>query len=419
MKRLFVFFFFLMGLSFILRSQHISERAVMHSRKLDTAPILVIEQSLAQKDCYFVVIAVDEFDNYDPLKSSQNLSRLRYAEKHVLRKSYSDVFPINLQGRVLAEDVKYKLASLAHKVDENSVLIVFMASHGVTTSDGQYYFITSDSPELDALHNPDSQDALSGTFLMNFFNDAGETGAQVLVFIDTCNAEGMFKDKDVNENVYCVASSERDQTAKEIETKSLFSDKLEDLFTSQDENLANGQDGYVSASSLSYLLAQAVNTHGEEYKQNVSHTDVKTFPVFKYLDYSKRLPLAGSAFLPWKVPSTEDWKCYCATACVGLEAASALSLVICASVASNSKNIIQTAEYDTHDLDRHRRQGRNASIGCIVSASTFALSYLLRFGLVECDYVHRFRNGETQNVKVSMRTALDADMVGMNLTFNF
>ena len=74
-------------------------------------------------------------------------------------------------------------------------------------------------------------------------------------------AEGMFADKPIDKNVFCIASSKKDQNALQIESKSIFSDKLEDLLTSQDDNLKDGQEGYVWISSIFKLLTERVNTH--------------------------------------------------------------------------------------------------------------------------------------------------------------
>lgn len=379
-----------------------------------------------KENCYFLRITIDKFDKTDNLKCTENLKRLDFTEKHILNKSYESVESDQLSGYVTAREVIDKFDALNESVGEESMVIIVLASHGYVNN-GDYYFVTSDS-DIEVTNS-----MVSGDFLIKSINEMGTKGARVLLFIDTCHAEGMFADKPIDKNVFCIASSKKDQNALQIESKSIFSDKLEDLLTSHDDYLKDGKEGYVWISSIFKLLTERVNTHQKEWSQTSVHNNTddlrRDAPVFKYVDYSRRFPVTGKAFLPWSIPNErylpyslpkeDKRKETCCKAMVGLEAASLISFVTCWGFNTSAKCKIQKAQYDTPDLDKYRKRGKMSSVGCICSVAAFAVSYACRFGIVNCEYRQQFRNGDQSDVKVAVHATAAEDYVGMGLTFNF
>ena len=81
-----------------------------------------------------------KYEHFINIKSSKNLTGIHKASKNIFPLNYDQVHECYLEGHVTTADVVGNLYSISNKVDEESLVIIILSSHG-EYKDGEYYFI--------------------------------------------------------------------------------------------------------------------------------------------------------------------------------------------------------------------------------------------------------------------------------------
>lgn len=323
-----------------------------------------------KENLHFVCVAVDKFQDNKfaesnnkrllDLPCSANLSILKNCPK-ALRKQYKNVTNTFLGGKesVGTSEIINTLNAITHKSNlNNSLVIVILASHAEYI-DGKYIFYTSDS-------------YIEGDTLVKIFNSYRNKGADVLVFIDTCHSEWLYKDQKSN-GVFYIGASKYDQKSWDLHNESRFSTTLSKAFRSEINFLKRDDVPNIWADDFYNVLKQHaekdIQTVVTSYKPEVSGNN--NFPVMKNYKWSKKKN--DMIWTPWKVsPTDNNWVEW---TFVGLEGASVVSFFACGITQEIARNKITNLNVDDQRADKYRKMGKEAAIGCIASAGVLLVSY--------------------------------------------
>ena len=361
---------------------------------------------------HLLSIAIDSFRDFESLYSTKNLIGLKSAWENVFPISYKRGYFNFLEGNVKRNDIVNSIRELDSATDQNSLVIVVIASHGTnTTSD--YYLISSDTESFDV-----PSTAISGKFLRDSFEKMADKGARILVFIDTCHAEALYGGGEYQGKVYYFASSAINETSKEIETESPFSKKLCEVLNSKVKDLAGINDGFIMLSGIRSQLEASIKNITKKYQQTF-----RAYPSEDMLEESailksaqvKKAPISASPFLPWSVSERNgvafDY------AMIVLEGVSLASFVTCGIVQEVCKCKISKNDKAGYSSEVYRNRGKNAAIGCCVSAGVLCASYIARTAHVYCQYKLKYK--EDQYATISVYPNASPSFTGVQFALNF
>lgn len=370
-----------------------------------------------KKNIHIVCIAVDEFNDYEHfinINSSKNLTGIHKASKNIFPLNYAQVHECYLEGHVTTADVVGNLYSISNKVDEESLVIIILSSHG-EYKDGEYYFITSDT----STDIPNT--AVSGTALRSSFNQMSTKGASVLVFIDTCHAAGIFENKNNSAGICYFASSGIHEKSTEVDETRAFSNRISDIFNSNISNHIPGD--FITINSIAGDLTGLMIAKTEEQYKHSLHSNYRycgiegsSFGVIKYIDTDK-VPFSAKPFIPWSVSQRKGR--YFDYSLIAIEGACAISFLSCGITQVIAKNKIKELSVSGLDTAIYRQRGRNAAIGCCVSAGTFLLAYAVKAGHVYYQYELQYREKQQKKMNVAIYPSANYTNAGLTIALNF
>ena len=372
-------------------------------------------------------IAIDNFKAADALNSVKSLKKMKAVCKMYMPKTYKNVKYINhcKNGTVNKGDIINSLKDVDNSSDSNTVVMSTISSHGEKIGNS-YYLITSDTSR-DSNENIDTATAVSGKEFCKLVANISKTAARVIIFVDTCFAEGIYAEFDSeikshnikNKNTYWIAVTGSDSATIEENYGSEFSTSLISTLKGRNEDPfekdKNGKLIYLSFSSLhSFMQKDSVKA-----KPNKVEADLD-FVLMNYVDPSTYFET--KSLLPWKVSESGRGLDY---AMIGIESASAVAFLACLGTEVYCKKRLAAYSSDDevygYELDKIRKTGKGASVGCWVSAAGFLSSYLIRTFHVGFETRRLSRGGPgDKNKNMSLTPASSSDMpVGLRLTYNF
>lgn len=396
--------------SYCLIGQPVTVRSPNYTNKDEVIKINKI--AIDKEEIHLLSIAIDEFRDSESLNSRKNLLGLKNAWENVLPISYKRGYYNFLEGNVKRNDIINSIRDLGSEADKNSIVIVVIASHGINTA-SDYYLITSDTKSSDM-----SNTAISGKFLRESFEKIAAKGARVLVFVDTCHAEALYGGEIYQGKVHYFASSAVNETSKEIETKSPFSEKLCEVLNSKVKDLAGINDGFIMLSGIRSQLEASVKNIAKTYHQTFrtypSEDELVDVAILKSSQV-KKAPISAKPFLPWSV--SERGGVAFDYAMIGIEGASLVSFVTCGIVQEVCKKRIANNDAAGYSSEVYRNHGRNAAIGCCVSAGVMCASYIARTVHVYCQYKLKYK--EDQYATISVYPNATSSYAGVQIAFKF
>lgn len=373
-------------------------------------------------------IAIDIFpySQAKSLKSVESLKGIKTACERYMSKTYKDVKYIdccndkNTPGIVNKNDITQRLGSVDRDADSNTVVMITVSSHGEKIDDS-YYLITSDTIR-DSNGKIDTTTAVSGKEFCELVTEISNKAARVIIFVDTCFAEGIYKNFDSSiKNTYWIAVTNSDSMAIEESYGSEFSKSLTSTLMGKNEkpfeNDKNGKPIYLSFSSLRSFMKKNNNN---VVVNPIDIDDELDFVLMNYVDPSTYFET--KSLLPWKVSEPGRGLDY---AMIGIESASAVAFLACLGTEVYCKKRLAAYSSDDevygYELDKIRKTGKGASVGCWVSAAGFLSSYLIRTFHVGFETRRLSRGGSgDKNKNMSLTPASSSDMpVGLRLTYNF
>lgn len=367
-----------------------------------------------KKNIHLICIAIDEFEHFKNIKSSKNLAGIHNASKDIFPLNYNNVHEYYLEGHVTTAEVVGNLYSISNKVDRESLVIIILSSHG-EYKDDEYYFITSDTS------NDIQNTAVSGTALRSSFNQMSTKGASVLVFIDTCHAAGIFENKNNSAGICYFASSGIHEKSTEVDGERAFSNRISDIFNSNISNHIPGD--FITINSIAGDLTGLMIAKTEEQYKHSLHSNYRycgiegsSFGVIKYIDTDK-VPFSAKPFIPWSVSQRKGR--YFDYSLIAIEGACAISFLSCGITQVIAKNKIKELSVSGLDTAIYRQRGRNAAIGCCVSAGTFLLAYAVKAGHVYYQYELQYREKQQKKMNVAIYPSANYTNAGLTIALNF
>ncbi len=374
---------------------------------------LIRPVGIENENLILLSVAIDQFEDttkcYAPLECSKNLPNLKDISEHVLRKSYTKVTPHILEKNVKLNKITDELEDIIPYADKNTTVIIILASHG-SYDNNEYYFIATDTDSKNL-----SKTAISSTYLCNIFNKMAYNGAKVLVFIDTCYGEALYKDHCNNSNVYYFASSTASQTSKEYDGKSAMTHKFYELLSSK----IDCSTGYISLYDIAYTLKDIVDRSAKQ--DFCSYPDIDTIKKnnFNVLRYIEDLPPFNTeALIPWKMSNKRKGV---DVTLVTLEGVSLASIIACGIGQEVCKCKINKMETDFEAM-KYRQYGKNFAWGCCASATVFLTSYIWRLCNVQWEYRKNFEKNssfDTSTLSFRVNPYLAQDHTGISMIINF
>ena len=405
MKKYILLIIFICSINLTWGNDYIKERKINAE--------LIRPVGIENENLVLLSVAIDQFEDttncYSQLACSKNLPNLKDICEHVLRKSYRKVTPHILEKNVKRDKIVHELQDLTLHADKNSTVIIILASHG-SYDNNEYYFIATDTDSKNL-----SKTAIGGTDLCNIFNKMADNGAKVLVFIDTCHGEALYKDNCNNSNVYYFASATASQTSKEYDGKSAMTHKLYELLSSK----IDCSTGFISLYDIAYTLKDIVDRTAKQ--DFCCYPDIDTIKKnnFNVLRYIEELPSFNTqALIPWKM--SNERKGIDATL-VTLEGVSFASFIACGVGQEICKNKIDKMETDFEAM-KYRQYGKNLAWGCCASATVFLTSYIWRLCNVQWEYRKTFKKNsslDTSTLNLCVNPYLAQDYTGISMTINF
>ena len=400
----------------------------MHAQFVEQGGRLVTSQNVSQqpdslqkKNVRILTIGIGDFDGYAKLESCKILADFKYA-KYILKNkiNYDNFEHINLMGKVKAEDVCIALDSLEKKVSVTDLVIIPILSHG-EFYDKEYYLICSDTKN-DSLQNS----AIPGSDLRRYFESMANKGAAVLVFLDTCHAATIFEGIEFTPEsdhglIAYYAASKSEESGKEIMGQTRFSKTISEIFNNAapKSNLRE----FVTLNNIEKTIEEGLNQENQGERQTLvpryykkDTTNVKNFNIF-HVPEKYNIFEHPEVFSPFAVSKEKKGVDY---SLITLEAASALSFLCCGLVQEQCKSKINSSIGDIETSNSYKVKGKNAAIGCCISAAVFAASYGAKVFHVYHQNKKSIegRNGK-QSKSLSVAPSVFPDYNGLALVYKF
>lgn len=297
--------------------------------------------------------------------------------------------------------------------------MITISSHGEKIDDS-YYLITSDT-KRDSTGKIDTTTAVSGKEFCELVTKISNKAARVIIFVDTCFAEGIYKNFDSSiKNTYWIAVTNSDSQAIEETYGSPFSKALSSLLMCENKGLFDNDKEGKPTSLMVSSVPDMIGAIMKSDKGTKKMDDAYDFVLMNYVDPSTYFET--KSLLPWKVSESGRGLDY---AMIGTESASAVAFLACLGTEVYCKKRLAAYSSDDevygYELDKIRKTGKGASVGCWVSAAGFLSSYLIRTFHVGFETRRLSRGGSgDKNKNMSLTPASSSDMpVGLRLTYNF
>lgn len=248
----------------------------------DNTGIRVIRDDV-KKNVKVLTIGIGDFTdkNFGMLHSYSILDGFKDVAEKYIKPSYQTIEPVkSLNNYVKWSEVRDALKEIANNANSSDIIIISILSHGVVGEDGEYYLVCSDTKSNDYEHT-----AISGRVLRDVLHKVSDSGALVLVFLDTCNASALFDDSDFKPKNHGIlvfyASSNRGENAKEIYLDTRFTSTIINTFKNQNrdafvEKIGQGsRERYLTIKSLGNQIESSVTSTEKAYSQTPM---MKIFP---------------------------------------------------------------------------------------------------------------------------------------------
>ena len=356
------------------------------------------------------------------LKSYSTLDGFKKVSNDYLPLSYhNNPEPIFLnRTTVRSEDVRRALRDLAAITNKEDLVIVSFLSHG-ELNNGEYYLVCTDTDSKDY-----SNTAISGNELRGYFEQMANTGAVVIVFIDTCNASALFEQSSFspksNGSIVYYASSRSGQTAKEINQECRFTSAIIDIFQNKVKHAFNDYE-FVTVKSLESQIDAALKGMTKQNKQEpmmkyfTNSDNLEDFPIIKNKEIEPPLtiwenprPFCPIAISPYEGKGLDY-------ALISLEGLSIISFVTCGFIQEDCKAKIRENVDNAELCNQFREKGKTAAIGCWISTGVFVSSYALKVFHVRYQYKKKHR--EEQYATIDIAPSLSPAINGLTLVYKF
>lgn len=135
---------------------------------------------------------------------------------------------LNSPESTITDSIRYHLNKLSNDVRKNGndIVMLYIASHGESSRNGEYNIIASDS-KYDSV-NKDITNAIKAKELNTFVRRMTEKGARVMVFVDACRAGSLINALDGNSitgSIYFLSTDSKNN-AYAFDGKSRFAEAL-------------------------------------------------------------------------------------------------------------------------------------------------------------------------------------------------
>jgi len=226
---------------------------------------------------YLVSIGVNQFDNL----SSSNLRFAindSVAFANILQKQspkfYQEVVPILINNDALLKPTRQNIMEQLKKLEQakaDDTVIIYLASHGFKSNNGDYYFLTSDA-DLN-----ETKDALNSKITINqvktllpwqdILSALWRVAGKRILVIDTCHAQQITEKLDpfsllkrsASSNIAVLAAAKGDELSQELAHlgHGVFTYSLIDAISKKDTD--TNQDGLIQLQELFQRTAENVN----------------------------------------------------------------------------------------------------------------------------------------------------------------
>lgn len=284
---LFIFLSSASYLSYAQNSKHNDNQDMQNIQEMRVSadsikPMNPSNNKITKKRLRILTIGIGNFDDknyFEYLASYSNLSKYKkIAERH-LKSDYREcIVDKGLSGYVGKGDVVAKLKDFTNSVHSSDIILIPILSHGAV-DENKYYLICSDTKYEDYQHT-----ALPCEELLYYFKKMADTGAVVVVFLETCNSGAIVNDFDYtpkNNGMLTIYSSSRAiETSKQIQLNTYFTSSIQNTLKS--ENKDAFPNGYLTLGSLYNQVWSSVKNQPKDWEQKpefFSYPDIRDYPI--------------------------------------------------------------------------------------------------------------------------------------------
>ena len=203
--------------------------------KTEITPITESEEAVVFSNFHYLLVDINHFEDHhwDSLKVPHTdidtldtaLSREMVPSNNYILRNRTI---LNRPESTISDSIRYHLDKLANAVRRNSkdIVLLYFASHGESSRNGEYNIIVSDS-KYDTLSNKITN-AITADELNKYVKRMTDRGARVMVFVDACRAGSLINALDGNSIVGSIyyLSTDSKNNAYAYDGKSRFAEAL-------------------------------------------------------------------------------------------------------------------------------------------------------------------------------------------------